>query len=127
MSHALGDAGSPYIVGLVSNCSLAARCSFASFYVYYNVIITFIVCLLQDSNTYAHNHFTALLTLSRTTRVSRYQKKHSRTHNHCGHQSSLICFLHLLRSMASSLFNLGTLESLSTVSVQVFFGLPLGQ
>jgi len=28
------------------------------------------------------------------------------THSHYrGHQSSLICFLHLLRSMASSLFN----------------------
>jgi len=40
--------------------------------------------------------------LSRTTRVSQYQKKHSPTHNYHCHQSSLICFLHLLRSMASS-------------------------
>jgi len=39
-----------------------------------------------------------------TTRVSRYQKKHLPTHTYHGHQSSLICFLHLLRSMASSLF-----------------------
>jgi len=49
-----------------------------------------------------HNRFTALWTLSRTTRVSRYQKKHSPTHTYRGHQSSLICFIHLLRSIASS-------------------------
>jgi len=34
--------------------------------------------------------------------VSWYQKKHSPTHTYRGHQSSLICFLHLLRSTASS-------------------------
>ena len=44
--------------------------------------------------------------MSRTTGVSQYQKKHSPTHTYRGHQSSLICFLHLLRSMISSLFNL---------------------
>jgi len=38
--------------------------------------------------------------------VSRYQKKHSATHTHPDHQSSFVCFLHLLRSMASSIFNL---------------------
>ena len=32
---------------------------------------------------------------SGTTRVSRYQKKHSPTYTYRGHQSSLICFLHL--------------------------------
>jgi len=37
-----------------------------------------------------------------------------------------ICFLHLLRSMASSLFNSRALQSFSTISLQVFFGLPLG-
>ena len=61
-----------------------------------------------------------------TTRVRRYQKKHSPTHNYNGHQSSLICYLHLLRSTASSLFNLRALQSFSTFSLQVFFGLPLG-
>jgi len=75
--------------------------------------------------THTHNHFTALWILSGTTRVSRYQKKHSPTHTYCG-QSSLICFLHLLRSMASSLLNLCAWWSFSTISVQVFFGLPLG-
>jgi len=34
--------------------------------------------------------------LSGTTRVSRYQKKHSPIHTYPDHQSSLICFLHLL-------------------------------
>jgi len=48
---------------------------------------------------------TALWILSGTTQVSRYQKKHSPSHTYRDHQSSLICFLHLLQSMASSLFN----------------------
>jgi len=33
---------------------------------------------------------------------------------------------HLLRSMASSVFNPRALQSFSTISLQVFFGLPLG-
>jgi len=37
-----------------------------------------------------------------------------------------ICFLHLLRHMASSVFNPRALQSFSTISLQVFFGLPLG-
>jgi len=36
-----------------------------------------------------YNRFTALWILSGTTQVSRYQKKRSSTHTHCGHQSSL--------------------------------------
>jgi len=36
-----------------------------------------------------HNRFTALWILSAITRVSRYQKKHSSTRTHRGHQSSL--------------------------------------
>jgi len=44
--------------------------------------------------------------LSGTTRVSWYQKKHSPTHTYSDHQPSFISFLHLLRSIASSLFNL---------------------
>jgi len=52
--------------------------------------------------------------------------KHSPTHIYRGHQSSLICFLRLLRSMASSLFNVRVWLSFCTISVQVFFGLPLG-
>jgi len=54
---------------------------------------------------YYYYHFTALWILSRTTRVSWYQMKHSPTHTYHGHQSFLICFLHLLWSMISSMFN----------------------
>jgi len=48
------------------------------------------------------------------------------THTYHGHQSSLICCIHLLRSMASSLFIPRAWQPFSTNSVQVFFGLPLG-
>jgi len=44
---------------------------------------------------YHYNHFIALWILTGTTQVSRYQKKHSPTHTHRGHQSSFICFIHL--------------------------------
>jgi len=44
--------------------------------------------------------------LSRTTRVGRYQKKHSPAHTHPGQRTVFITFLHLQRSMASSLFSL---------------------
>ena len=43
--------------------------------------------------------------LFRTTQVSRYQKKHSPTH-HPDHHTIFISFLHLLRSIASSLFKM---------------------
>jgi len=39
-----------------------------------------------------HNRFMALWNLSGTTRMSRFQKKHSPTHTHRGHQSSLSAF-----------------------------------
>ena len=64
--------------------------------------------------------------LSGTTWVSRYQKKHSPTHTHPNHQTSFINFLHLLRSIASSLFNLRAWQFFSTTSLQVLFGFPLG-
>jgi len=44
--------------------------------------------------------------LSRTTRVVRYQKKHSPAHTHPGQRTSFITCLHLQRSTASSLFSL---------------------
>ena len=44
--------------------------------------------------------------LSGTTRVGRYHKKHLPTHTHPGQRTSFITFLHLQRSMASSLFSL---------------------
>ena len=44
------------------------------------------------THTHTHNRFTALWNLSGTTWVSRYQKKHSPTHTHRGHQSSQSAF-----------------------------------
>jgi len=70
-----------------------------------------------------HNCFTDVWTLSGTTRLSWYQKKHSLTHLSW---SSLICFLHLLRSMATPPVQLTCLTVFFHISVQVFFGLPLG-
>jgi len=43
---------------------------------------------------------------SGTTRVGRYQNKHSPSHTHPDHRTSFINFLHLLRSIASSVFSL---------------------
>ena len=60
-----------------------------------------------DTHTHTHTHtqqFNGLL--SGTTRVGRYQKKHSPTHTHPDHRTFFIIFLHLQRSMASSLFSL---------------------
>jgi len=53
-------------------------------------------------HTRTHNHFTVQMILSVTTQKSRYQKKHSPTHTHCGDPWPLICFVYLLQSMASS-------------------------
>ena len=64
--------------------------------------------------------------LSETTRVSRHQKKHSPAHTHPGQRTSFITFLHLQRSMASSLFSLRAWQSSRTTSFQVLFALPLG-
>jgi len=58
--------------------------------------------------------------LSGTTRVGWYQKKHSPTHTHPDHRTSFIFFLHLQRSMASSLFSLRAWQSSWTTSLQVF-------
>jgi len=63
--------------------------------------------------------------LSGTTRVSRYQKKHSPTH-HPDHHPTFISFFHLPRSIASSLFKLRAWQSFCTTSFHVFFGLHLG-
>jgi len=44
--------------------------------------------------------------LSGTTRVGRYEKKHSPAHTHPGQRTSFVTFLHLQWSTASSLFRL---------------------
>jgi len=61
-----------------------------------------------------------------TTLVSWYQKKHSPTHTNPDHQPSFISFLHLLRSIASLLFNLRAWQSFCRTYLQVLFGQPLG-
>jgi len=58
--------------------------------------------------------------LSGTTRVSRYQKKHSPTH-HPNHHPIFISFFHLPRSIASSLFKLRAWQSYSTTSFHVLW------
>ena len=55
--------------------------------------------------------------LSGTTRVSRYQKKHSPT-QHPDHHPIFISFFHLLRSVASSLFKLRAWQSFRTTSLE---------
>jgi len=90
------------------------------------ICYTALAVLCPPSHKHTHNRFTALWILSGTTRVSQYQKKHSPPHTYHDHQSSLICFLHLLWSVGYSLFSLRAWQSFSTISVQVFFGLPLG-
>ena len=63
--------------------------------------------------------------LSGTTRVGRYQKKHSPTHTHPDDRTSFIIFLHLQRSTASSLFSLRACQSSRTTSLQVLSGSTL--
>jgi len=58
--------------------------------------------LYNMTHTHTHNRLTAFG--PGQTRVGRYQKKHSPTHTHPDHRTSFIIFLHLQRSMASSLF-----------------------
>ena len=98
---------------------------------YFDGFLAFLV--LSNSavtHTHARTHtphtqlFNGLL--SGTTRVGRYQKKHSPTHTRPDHRTSFIIFLHLQRSMASSLFSLRAWQSSRTTSLQVLFGLPLG-
>ena len=61
-------------------------------------------------HTHTHKRFTALWILSGTTRVSRYQKKHSPTHIYCGHQSSIICFIHLIQAHIMMSCNITTIR-----------------
>ena len=65
--------------------------------------------------------------LSGTIWVSRYQKKHSPTYTYPDHQSSFICFLHLCCHPWHTPCSIYMPDSFfCKISVQVFFGLPLG-
>jgi len=80
-----------------------------------------------NTHTHTHTHTQPFNgSWFRTTRVGRYQKKHSPTHSHPDHRTSFINFLHLLRPIASFLFSLCARLSSLTTSLQVLFGLPLG-
>ena len=81
------------------------------------------VIFVYRYNTHTHTHTQPF---NGTTRVGRYQKNHSPTHTHPDHWTSFINFLHLQRSMASSLFSFRAWQSSLTTSLQVLFGLPLG-
>jgi len=78
-------------------------------------------------HTHTHTHTTILGSLD-FVRDNTGEPVPEETFNHSHSSwSSIIpvCFLHLLRFMASSLFNPRALQSFSTISLQVFFGLPL--
>jgi len=77
--------------------------------------------LAKHVHTHTHNCST-----TQDYQGGRYQKIHSHTHIHPDHQTSFINFLHLLRSIASTLSNLRAWQSFSTTTLQVLFGLPLG-
>jgi len=119
-----------WLINASANQQLSAYWLLAYCLTVTNTVLHFrsiLVCNWKHTNTHTpHNHFTALWILSGTTRVSQYQKKHSPTDTYPDHQSSFICFLLLLWSMASSQFNLCAWQSFCTISVQVLFGLPLG-
>ena len=100
----------------IKQCGSSSVCPICVPQEYRRVIDDTTLLTHTHTHTHTHNRFTALWILSGTTRVSRYQKKHSPTHTYRGHQSSLICFIHLLRSTASCLFNPRAWQSVSTVS-----------
>ena len=79
-------------------------------------------CLPQQTD----NRFTALWILTGITQVSRYEKKHSPIHTHLVHQSPPIRPIHSPQPEASSPPNPRDWQSLSTISLQALFGLPLG-
>jgi len=94
------------------------------------VLVTTIMSpLLTERERELHSHTTQqqplYSPLSGTTRVSRYQKKHSSSH-HPDHHPIFITFFNLPRSIASSLFKLRAWQSFCTTSFHVLFGLPLG-
>jgi len=76
------------------------------------------MCNITPPPTHTHKHTTVLLLsgfcLGQPGWASTRRNIHPLTYH--GHQSSLICFVHLIRSIASSLFSLGAWQSFSTIS-----------
>jgi len=74
--------------------------------------------VLGYRHTHTHTHTQPFNGLwSGTTRVDRYQKKHSPTHTHPDHRTSFINFFHLQRFIASSLFSLRAIDVLVLIYV----------
>jgi len=88
------------------------------------VYINCLACLVYAGNNYSkaviqQQQKPFYGALSGTTQVSRYQKKHSPIDTYHDHRPSFVGFLHLLRPIASSLFNLRAWQSFCTTSVHV--------
>ena len=67
----------------------------------WQTLARFLQSFRYKTRTNGHTHTQPFNGLwSGTTRVGRYQKKHSPTHTHPDHRASFIIFLHLQRSMA---------------------------
>ena len=107
-------------------------CAVLSFYIRHLLILTCQMSYMSFLSavgyimlfTHTHTHpFNG--PWSGTTWVGRYQKKHSPTHTHPDHRTSFINFLHLLRSITSTVFSSCAWQSSLTTSVQVLFGLFL--
>jgi len=93
----------------------------------YAVVLTCRPATVTHTHTHTHTHTKLFNSFwSGTTQAGWYQKKHSPTHTHPNHRTSFINFLHLLWSIASSLFSLRAWQSFLTTSLQVLFGIPLG-
>ena len=110
----------------ICNCSLFQNISAAYLVFIRSAYLKQCRIILTCLHTHTHTHTTVYRLLSGTTRVGRYEKKHSPTHTQPDHRTSFIIFLHLQRSTASSLFILRAWQSSRTISLQVLFGLPLG-
>ena len=79
------------------------------------------------THTHTHNCFVALWTLSGTTRVSQYQKKHSLIPiTVISHPLPAASIYYDPWHSPCSIYVPDSLSPDSTVSLQVFFGLPLG-
>ena len=90
---------------------------------FHPVVVTFLIktrpCHLTTAVGLKQQPFNGRL--SGTTPVGRYQKKYAPAHAHPGQRTSFITFLHLQRSMASSLFGLRAWQS-SLLSDNLFPG-----
>jgi len=113
---------------LIPSASTQTTCEFRNCLIYYSFKQnreTFSELLHMLARTHARTHTQPFNGLwSGTTRIGWYQKKHSPTHTHLDHRTSFINFLHLVWSIASSLFSLRAWQFSLTTSLQVLFGSP---